>query len=420
MARTLASVVEISKVSPIEGADRLEVAEMVGKGWKVVIPKDEFHEGDLAVFFEIDSALDPNDERYAFLKDRCLRKFVSKSGNVLREVIKIKTIKLRGQISQGLLMPMDKYIGKELHFSVRPATPDDCQAEDGMPLTQEDLEGVEVAEIFYIKHHDAEEGTPAFDEKVIVLPGTDLTSLLHVEHFDEIKEQLQPAMGNPLCADAKGLFPSDYVPKSDEDRLQGHLDFFEKYKGLTFEVTAKDDGSSETIAYSPTIDENDPLVVCSRNLRLKRPEEGGKVSAFWQVVAKYGIEDKLKSLYESTGKEYALQGECVGCGINGNKDRYSDFEFHVFRIWDIRESHFVAPEERREICKRLDIPHVQVVAEKFPFFDKITTMEEALKFAEGKTLRGNEREGVVLKQDDGKGDLHFKIVSNKYLLKMED
>ena len=420
MARTLASVVEISKVSPIEGADRLEVVEMVGKGWKVVTQKGEFHEGDLAVFFEIDSALNPTDERYVFLKDRCLRKFVSKSGNVLREVIKIKTIKLRGVYSQGLLMPLSNFIGKELHYTVCPATLEDVKAVDGTPLTEEDIKGMEVADIYYFKHHDATEDTPACDERVSVTVGSDLTELLHVEHYDEIKEQLQPAMGNPLCADAKGRFPVDFVPKSDEDRLQGHLDFFEKYKGLTFEVTAKDDGSSETIAYSPTIDEDDPLVVCSRNLRLKRPEEGGKVSAFWQVVAKYGIEDKLKSLYESTGKEYALQGECVGCGINGNKDRYSDFEFHVFRIWDIRESHFVAPEERREICKRLDIPHVQVVAKNFPFFDKITTMEEALKFAEGKTLRGNEREGVVLKQDDGKGDLHFKIVSNRYLLKMED
>ena len=55
-----------------------------------------------------------------------------------------------------------------------------------------------------------------------------------------------------------------------------------------------------------------------------------------------------------------------------------------------------------------------------PFFDMITSMDEALKFAEGKTLRGNEREGIVLKASDGIDDTHFKIVSNRYLLKQQD
>ena len=109
MARKLVSIVRISKVSSIENADRLEVVEMDVKGWKVVTQKGEFKVGDLGVMFEIDSFLPSDDERYAFLRERCLRKFVSKSGNVLREGIKIKTIKLRGVISQGLLIPIDKF-----------------------------------------------------------------------------------------------------------------------------------------------------------------------------------------------------------------------------------------------------------------------------------------------------------------------
>ena len=364
--RKLASIVEIATCDPIPDTERLSVATMKGKGWRVVTGRDEFVSGDKAVYFEIDSYLPANDERYAFLRERCLRKFVSKGGGVLREGIRIKTAKLRGVISQGLLMPISKF------------------PEAG---------GLEV--------------------------GADLTALLKVDHYDEVKEQLQPTMGNPLNSEAMGDFPS-FIPKSDEERLQGLADFFTTMKGRRFEVTAKDDGTSATVFFSPTIDESDPLGVCSRNLRLKRPVEGGKASAFWQIVAKYGLGDKLKNFHAETGREIALQGELVGPGINADRDRYTDFEFHVFRIWDIIEQRFMSPQGRIAFCAHFTIPHVQVIESDFPFFDRITTIDEALKFAEGKTLRGNEREGIVLKASDGIDDTHFKIVSNRYLLKLQD
>ena len=364
--RKLASVVEIASCDPIPDTERLSVATMKGKGWRVVTGRDEFKVGDRAVYFEIDSYLPPDDERYAFLRERCLRRFVSKGGGLLREGIRIKTAKLRGVISQGLLMPI-----------------------------------------------------ASFPEAVGYDVGMDLTSMLKVDHYDEVKEQLQPAMGNPLNSEAMGTFPS-LIPKSDEERLQGLADFFTTMKGRRFEVTAKDDGTSATIFFSPTIDEAEPFGVCSRNLRLKRPEDGLAASAYWQVVEKCGLEEKLRGFYANSGREIALQGELVGPGINSDRDRYQDFEFHVFRIWDITAQRFIAPQERVNFCERLSIPHVQVLETDFPFFDIITTMDEALKYAEGKTLRGNEREGLVMKASDGIDDTHFKIVSNRYLLKQQD
>ena len=364
--RKLASIVEIASCDPIPETERLSVATMKGMGWRVVTGRDEFRPGDRAVYFEIDSYMPPDDERYAFLRERCLRRFVSKGGGLLREGIRVKTAKLRGVISQGLLMPIDRF---------------------------PEAEGLAV--------------------------GTDLTAMLNVDHYDEVKEQLQPAMGNPLSAEAMGAFPS-YIPKSDEDRLQGLADFFTSMKGRRFEVTAKDDGSSATVFFSPTIDELDPFGVCSRNLRLKCPESVDAASAFWKTAMKCDLEGKLRRHYGETRHELALQGELVGPGINADRDRYTDFEFHVFRIWDITAQRFMPPQERVKFCERLAIPHVQVIAMDMPFFDMITSMDEALKFAEGKTLRGNEREGVVLKASDGIDDTHFKIVSNRYLLKQQD
>lgn len=419
MARKLASIVQISKVSPIENADRLEVAEMVGKGWKVVTQKGEFKEGDLAVYFEIDSFLPPDDDRYEFLKERCLRRFVSKSGNVLREGIRIKSIKLRGVISQGLLMPLSNFIGKELNFTERAALPEDCVADDGSPVTSEDLEGVNVAEIFYIKHHDEFDGKSAYNEKVVVTVGSDLTEILHVEHYDEVKEQLQPAMGNPISADALGRFPSDYIPKTDEERIQNLGDWFQTMKGRRWQVSCKHDGTSCTIAFSPTIDSDNPNIVCSRNLRLKREAADGKIPVYWQMAEKYGILETLAKLF-GEGEEYAVQGEIVGPGINKCRNKETDFKFFCFRIYDIKNQKWVNPKETVELCKKFNIPHVQIVKDDFAFFDEITTMDEALKFAEGKTLEGNEREGIVCKTVDDKPFASFKAVSNRYLLKQED
>lgn len=418
MARKLASIVEIESCEPIPDTDRLSVATMKGKGWKVVTGRDEYHAGDLAVYFEIDSFLKSDDERYAFLKDRCLKKFVSKSGNVLREGIRIKTIKLRGVISQGLLMPLSAFVGKEILVRNQLAKPEDVVAEDGKPVSQEELAGVYISTLYYLEDITEEGEAPTIKE-VEVGVDSDLTELLHVEHYDEVKESLQPQTGSAISADAMGNFPSAFVPKTDEERIQNLGDWFEKKKGRKWQVTVKADGTSCTIAYSPTIDFENPGIVCSRNLRLKNITAAGVVPLYWQMNQKYNILGKLAEALVG-GMEYAIQGEVVGPGIQKDRNKESEFMFKCFRIWDIANQKFLNPNETVAFCKEFDIPHVEVLKTDFPFFDEITTMEDALKFAEGKTKEGNEREGVVLKTCDDGPYASFKIVSNKYLMKQED
>jgi len=91
--RALAHIEVISAIEPIEGADKIEVATILG--WKVVIAKkDNFKVGDKVVYIEVDSKVSDKDERFAFLADRKYR---------------VKTIKLRGQYSQGLAMPITQF-----------------------------------------------------------------------------------------------------------------------------------------------------------------------------------------------------------------------------------------------------------------------------------------------------------------------
>lgn len=99
--RELASYDTITSIKPIEGADRIECARV--KGWDIVVGKGEFSVGDDVVYFEIDSFLPMDDARFEFLASRGVRKMDGNSGHVLR------TIKLRGQFSQGLILPASMF-----------------------------------------------------------------------------------------------------------------------------------------------------------------------------------------------------------------------------------------------------------------------------------------------------------------------
>ena len=363
--RKLASIVEIDTCKPIEGTDRLSVATMKGKGWQVVVGRDEFVPGDLCVYFEIDSFLDPNDARYAFLRDRCLRKITSKSGAVLREGLRIKTISLRKVVSQGLLMPL----------SVFP-------------------------EIMWLG------GEP--------IVGKDVTALLHVEHYDEVWSQINMSCGDSGASESMQPFPA-IIPKTDEERIQNLGDWFESKKGRVWQVTQKHDGTSCTVAYAPSVDPEHPEIVCSRNHRI---DNDATDSIYWTMAKESGVLDALKAHYfESSNEELAIQGEIVGPGINGNRNKEKCHKLFVFRCWKINDQVFMPPKDLEAFCKRHNIPHVVVVAEDFKFFDEIPTMEQAIAYADGMTPEGNPREGVVLKTSDYLPYASFKIVSNKYLLK---
>jgi len=165
--RKLASIQRIKTVETIEGADSIELVKILG--WHLVIKKGEYKVGDLCIFCEIDSIL-PDKPEFEFLRPRKMR---------------IKTIKLRGQVSQGICFP--------LTF---------------LPL------GTKVEE------------------------GMDVTEILGVKKFE-------PPV--PFCLEGKmkGRFPA-FIPKTDEIRVQVIPELLEMHKGEKCYVTEKIDGTSVT------------------------------------------------------------------------------------------------------------------------------------------------------------------------------
>lgn len=98
MTRKLASIRRIANIQPIEGADAIVVATV--DGWKVVVKKDEFKVGDLAVYLEIDSWV-PHNLAPFLSKGQEPREYNGVKGERLR------TVKLRGTTSQGLLLKLE-------------------------------------------------------------------------------------------------------------------------------------------------------------------------------------------------------------------------------------------------------------------------------------------------------------------------
>ena len=114
--RKLASIQRIWKIEPIEGADRIVLAHVLG--WQCVVKKGLFQPGDMGVYFEIDSFL-PIEPRYEFLRKSCY-----KETDHMGEGFLIRTQKFRGQISQGLLMPITVF--QELSDGIESGTDWPC------------------------------------------------------------------------------------------------------------------------------------------------------------------------------------------------------------------------------------------------------------------------------------------------------
>ena len=200
--RKLASIQQIRDIQPIPNADAIEV--VIINGWQVVAKKGEFKIGELCVYFEIDSFL-PIKPEFEFLRKSCYKKMADGSKG-----FRLKTIKLRGQISQGLALPFDLFINTKAAF-------------------------VEI--------------------------GQDVTELLQVKKYEM---PIPPA----LQGFAKGNFPS-FIRKTDQERVQNiWYKLNEKYNHINFEVTLKLDGTSATYYYR-----DGEIGVCSRNLNLKIESE---------------------------------------------------------------------------------------------------------------------------------------------------
>lgn len=344
--RKLATVRKIEEIKPIDGADAIEAAR-VG-GWWVVVKKNEFKEGEFCIFCEINSWIS-HDLAPFLTKGKEPREFNGVKGERLR------TIRLRGQISQGLILPIDIAIEK---FE-----------------NSEFDEGQELCEFFF--------------------EGADLTELLQIQKYEK-------PIPTQLAGTVKGNFPS-FFPKTDQERVQNL-----KPKDLIgdWEITEKCEGSSMSCYLN-----NGEFGVCSRNLDLKFDEN----NSFWAAAIKYDIENKMRFI----GGNFAIQGELVGSGIQGDYYKLGNLQFYVFDVYDINSGSYLTSTERQNLIEQMGLNHVHVLG--YRFIDDEPSIQELIDLADGYSAINPAvlREGLVYK-DISDGSRSFKTISNQYLLKTGD
>ncbi len=369
--RKLASIRVINGLRPIANADRIELASI--DGWQCIVKKGEYKVGDLCVYFEIDSLL-PTQDRYAFLT-HCKRDY----GIGIR--YRIKTMKMRGVVSQGLALPLS-----------------------------------------------------IFPELLSAAPGDDVTELLDIHKHGEYG-----ATAVNTESKTNGRFPS-FIPKTEQERIQNLPHYYEEYKDSEWEETLKLDGSSMTVfkVTKPTpwyarivgllgfTVSTERLGVCSRNLEIKPKDNytttfdnGGVQSeysqgSFWCSVTKHEI-----AKYLPVG--FALQGELVGPRIQGNHEKVQENHFLVFDVFDIQKGHYLLPEERHVFMdtyiRASGIIPAPVVSSHVKVFTECPTLELLQERVRGESINPDTiSEGRVYKHTTIRG-LSFKCISNEYLLK---
>lgn len=377
--RKLASIQKIVSLIPIPNADRIELAQVLG--WKCVVKKGEFKVGDNCVYFEIDSVPPADNPVFDFLK--------KSNGKMER----IKTRKMRGQISQGLAMPVTMF-----------------------PVLAKCHVGDDVTKKLGVTKWEPDERNKVKVEQ----------SPLYMRRFRN--RQLKWHYDKPWCdwfsnwlyVKTRAKFPS-FLNKTDETRVQVLGDMLEKYKGINCYVTEKIDGQSITIWF----DEKSKMHVASRNYEILDHDD-----YMWKAVELENVEAKVRKWYGRFSPcNFFLQGELIGPGIQGNRYDKITYCIYFFNA-GIYHNGKVKYDSGLDI---LDIPaniHLKIVPWVRCNYSLENNIDSIVEMSKGKSkLADIPREGIVIRPIETIYDntiegmvgnrISFKAINPDFLLKYD-
>lgn len=367
--RKLASIQTIKKLEPIQGADRIEKATVLG--WNVVVQKGLYKEGDLVIYLEIDSVLPKELAERANFTDSHL-----------------KTRRFKGVYSQGMCLPVTELPAwfKEQYPNLATKVGVDVTTELGITKWEPDQRNDDQ----WWKYHENQK-TPK-------------------------KWYMRFAIGRWfwkkfLYKPVSGPFPTDLVPKTDETRVQVLQDVLTQYKGVKCQYTEKVDGSSITF----WVDEHDKLHVCSRNREIFNKQD-----------FMYATVEKMMPEY--VGRGLVFQGEILGPNIQGNKYGLKDYEIRVYQVYIPTEKKYLTPAEVTRTCEVCGFKQVPVLGE----FELTDDIDKLVDIAIGMSVldtrgKDTQREGIVIRPLENIDDLcdsrfvggrlSFKAINPKFLVK---
>jgi hypothetical protein len=360
MARNLASIQRIVALEPIPGADKIVHAQVLG--WKCITAIDNgFKVGDWCIYVEIDSRVPPLPV-FAFLEKRHY---------------KVKTIKMRGVYSQGLILPPKDF-------------PTIIGYEEGKDVT-------DILGITKIDTYEPGEATPGKKQHPLD------RWLCKFWLYRKIRPYILPKK-------EKGW--PDSIPHTDETRIQALWNTLEPVFQLNkkWYITTKIDGQSATYYYKKKLF-GSFFGIYSRELRKKE----GDGSNWDQMATKYKIKEALKKY----GKTVWIQGEIAGPGIQKNKDKFLEKRLFIFNVYVPELKRYLDPTEMIIFCKDFGLEAVPMQSIRISLAGK--TIDELVAMSNGPSewSKDDLREGIVIREmeDYGLSRISFKVISPEFCIK---
>lgn len=376
--RKLATIQEIEIINPIVGKDRIGLATMKGLGWHVIVNKENIHVGDKVVYFEIDSILDSSNPKFEFMAKRHFR---------------VKTMKMAGVFSQGLCVPV-----KELDMQNKKVGDDVTEL---LKITKYDPEAQQERQFARVEKHN----------KFVKF-------MLRFKLFRFIYYWGRPGVRT---------FPTSWVSKTDEDRIQVKPYVTSKYENKYIDCSEKIDGQSATYLLKPCKSpwQKWDFQVCSRNLQVD--ETGSSTYAF--INKKYNMKEKCIELLKRVKKDYpkvqyvSIQGEILAPTVQKNKYKKTEPDFYVFNIilgFDKQKHKKCGNDMVVKYCEAIGLKTVPMLPKFLMKNQTVDSMVELSRFksslidmdAEGKVYRVLDEGGFVVDS--------FKVINPDFLVKNGD
>jgi hypothetical protein len=373
--RSLAHVEKIEWVRDIPGADRIVTYGILG--WEIVDQKGKYNVGDKVIYCEIDSIL-PDKPEFEFLRDRKFR---------------IKTIKLKGQVSQGLILPLSILPNNSIKYKNL-------------------VYGFDVTELLNItKYLSTSEKDECVNQEKTIHWTKKYKITKWLWKYKWFRNYIKPVNIKQ--------YPNG-ISKTDEERLQNFPRVLEQFKDKIVYITEKVDYQSVTFTskmnsrFRGVLGKLIPIkkfefIVCSRN-----QVTNDKNNLYWKIAKKYNIEQILKE-----NPTLTIQGEQGDTNIQGNKYGIKEPTMWVFNIIDHEKNYHYDFEDIKAFCVKYNLKCVPELRFNIKLSYLGLTVQELVEFSKGKSVLADiPREGVVIRCiENGKKILSFKVINPDFLLK---
>lgn len=390
--RELAYVVKIDAIEPIVGSDNCEAA-IIG-GWRVMVRKQTFQPGDLAIYFEIDSHVDTNKPEFAFLE--------KKHGNIKTQKYTFGG-KNPGFYSQGLLMTANDFGWDSL------------------------TEGDFLTEKLGVTYAVAEDNK----RKAKNNPDAKINAAL-ARHPKFAKKYGKIVKNNKFLRwfftliwgkkkDSRAWIEG--VPKTDEERIENRAWTLDD-QTKEWVATEKIDGTSTTFYMKRGKGFFKPeFLTCSRNVVFDTPTKVERNNyykdtignVYLEMAEKYDMETVLKKLLEArpSAEWVAVQAETFGQGV---QKRDYGMKNHEIRAFNLLYSNCgrIGTLEMKDALEPLGVPVVPIISEGMTLPATIDELREFVHSAPS-AIDGGMKEGIVFRTLDGKDS--FKCVDPEFLVR---